>query len=96
MGCFGERARSLQEMVSEDTRELIRHPRPCKAHMNSQTLREHAQGLPGLYKILCVYVMISSLVFMWDSCVCERAGLCFLCLLLDFYPSVGLSCPAVL
>jgi hypothetical protein len=40
-----------------------------KAHMNSQRLRERAN------KVFCTYIIASSLVFLWDSQVCQRVGL---------------------
>lgn len=40
------------------------------ACMNSHSLKQAAQGLHGLYQVLCIYIMTSSLVFfmgIWTS-----------------------------
>lgn len=42
-----------------------------KACMNSQILKHRARGCMGLYQVLCVYVRAFSLLFLWDSWVCE-------------------------
>ena len=46
----------------------------------------------GLHQVLCVYIMTSSLVFLWDSWMCEWVCLWFLCLVLGSFTSVGSFC----
>lgn len=58
--------------------------------MNSQRLKQEAQVRKGLLHVLCMYMVTFSLVFVWDSWVCEC--LWFLCLLLGSFLSVGLPC----
>ena len=40
-----------------------------KAHTNSQRWNSMHRACLGLYQVLCVYIMASSLVFSWDSCM---------------------------
>ena len=48
----------------------------------------------GLEHVLCLHNIIASrLSFLWDSWVCERVVLCFLCLLLGCFHCVCLSFP---
>jgi hypothetical protein len=61
-----------------------------------------------ILQVLCVYIMASSFVFLWASCVCTWAGLCVhtcvctwagLCVhicLSSLFPSVWLFCPILL
>ena len=45
----------------------------------------------GLHQLLGTCIIVSSLVFLWNSWVCEQVGVWFLCLFLGSFPSVGLS-----
>lgn len=49
-----------------------------------------------LQEVVGTYTAASSLVVLWDSCVCEGGAPCVLGLLLSSFPSLHLSRPASL
>lgn len=55
-----------------------------KAHMNSQKLLQHAQAMHGLKPHPFMYIVVSSLMFSWDSWVCKLV-LWMLCPLLGSF-----------
>lgn len=61
-----------------------------KAPMNSQRVEQQKQSAQ-VWTRSSACVMVSTWVFPWDSGVCVRVGLRFLCLLLCSCPSVCLS-----
>lgn len=50
----------------------------------------------GLRHVLGVYVIAFSLVLLWNSWVYDWVGVSFVCLLLGFFPFVGLPCPTLM
>lgn len=60
-----------------------------KAHVNSQPLRRHAEGLRRSAQARCIHIIkASGLVFLRDSYMCKHIDFCFLCLLLGSFPSL--------
>lgn len=66
-----------------------------KALMNSQRRKQHRHGVQGS-AFSAVYLIRSSLMSLWDCWVCDWVDLWFLCSLLDFFPTIGLSCPTLM
>lgn len=60
-----------------------------QTHTSSQTLKQQAQSVHYLNRVLCIQNIAFSLVCLWASRECDKMGLCFLCLLVPTFPSVG-------
>ena len=51
-----------------------------KVHMNTQRLKHQEWAYKGLHQITCIYIKAFSLVFLWNTWVCERMSHWLLCL----------------
>lgn len=85
-----EEAKSDSVPEPEET-EDIKKTRPC---ISSYELTETKEGsAQDLHQALCIYIMVSNLVFLWDFWVWEWVYLWSMCLFLGSFSSISLSCP---
>lgn len=55
--------------------------------MSSQSLKQQIQDLICQYQVFCIYVIVFSLVFLWDTWVWEHMSVCLLDLFFGLFSS---------
>lgn len=79
---------NIWEVVSYSEEGMV----PSHPHRNSQRMKRHAQALDRSAPDPLLYVILFSLVLLWNSWMCEQVGLLLLCFIFGSFPSVGLVC----
>lgn len=79
---------NIWEVVSYSEKGMV-PSQPCR---NSQRMKWHAKELDCSAPGPLLYIIIFSLLLLWNSWMCEQVDLLLLCFIYGSFPSVGLAC----